>query len=213
MARPLRLPPPQGRGSIRQWPAPSLQFSGFLTWSSGMHCASLPLECRAVPVSQCLRPCHAPAPHPQPHPASLVLSHHGDRISKWEGLESPHILPPPTRVPLRPTFCGSQIHMCGGGGDPAVGGRQEGNTSPWGGPCSAPSPPIQQASPHRCPPAGFRGHMVLNSFLGSVSLGFALPWELRLCRRGSQPAASQPDPMQTEFAKEEASEPTDIRAD
>ena len=58
-------------------------------------------------VSQCLRPCHTPASHPQPHPASLVLSYHGNCISKWEGLESPHILPPPTRVPLRPTFCGS----------------------------------------------------------------------------------------------------------
>lgn len=50
-------------------------------------------------------------PHPQPHPTSPVLSHHGDRISKWEGLESPHILPPPTRVPLHPTFCGFWIHM------------------------------------------------------------------------------------------------------
>jgi hypothetical protein len=59
------------------------------------HSVSLPLECQAAFWSPGASSLPHPHPHPQPHPASLVLSHHGNRISKWEGLESPHILPPP----------------------------------------------------------------------------------------------------------------------
>lgn len=51
-------------------------------------------------------------PHPQPHPTSLVLSHHGDRISKWEGLESPHILPPPLLSRCAPLLWLLDSHMC-----------------------------------------------------------------------------------------------------
>lgn len=146
--------------------------------------ASLPLECQAVPVSQCLRPCHTPAPHPQPHPASLVLSHHGDRISKWEGLESPHIPPPPTRVPLRPTFCGSWIHMCGGGGAPDVGGRQEGNTGPWGGVLA--QLPLPLSGTHHLTDVPQLGSWVIwDQILSMVSFsGFPSSWELYLCKGG-----------------------------
>lgn len=154
--------------------------------------ASLPLECQAVPVSQCLRPCHTPAPHPQPHPASLVLSHHGDRISKWEGLESPHIPPPPTRVPLRPTFCGSWIHMCGGGGAPDVGGRQEGNTGPWGGSLLSSLSPCQARITSQMSPSWARGSYGTKFSLWSVSLGFLLPGNCIYVRGGGDMPGCQP---------------------
>lgn len=136
MARPPLSAPSLGQSQSQTMARPRLSELSVLPLpylELGDAAAAFPSAWNArLPVSQCLRPCHTPAPHPQPHPASLVLGHHDNHISKWEGLESPHILPPPTRVPLRPTFCGSWIHMCGGSRAPDVGGARRGHTGPWG---------------------------------------------------------------------------------
>lgn len=92
--------PPQGRVSARQWPAPLFRtvcrLPCFLPGARDSAVLPSPWNARRLafrsPSASFPPPSH---PHPQPHPTSLVLSHHGDRISKWEGLESPHILPPP----------------------------------------------------------------------------------------------------------------------
>lgn len=124
-----------------------------------------------------------PRPHPQPCPASLVLSHHGDCISKWEGLESPHILPPPTRVPLRPTFRGSWRRQ-------APEAREaEGHTSPWGSLFSSPAH-CQAGATAQMSPSWAQGQLgPLPLLLGSS--GVPVPWELCMCTvvtPGPQPA-------------------------
>lgn len=158
-----------GRASTRQWPILSFQngrLSCFLTWRLGMLPRFPPPGTPGSLGSQSSVLPHL-RPHPQPHPTSPVLSHHGDRISKWEGLESPHILPPPTRVPLHPTFCGFWIHMwrrqgsrCGGGGR---------------GHCSAPLLTVRQAPQHRRPQAGFRVSRGQFSSLMATPSGFPSP--------------------------------------
>lgn len=113
--------PPQGRVSARQWPAPLFRtvcrLSRFLPGAGDAFELPSPWNARRLgfPVSQCLLPATLPPPshpHPQPHPTSLVLSHHGDRISKWEGLESPHILPPPLLSRCAPLLWLLDSHMC-----------------------------------------------------------------------------------------------------
>lgn len=180
-----RRPPPQGRARARQWPALSSQNcqpSGARhTWSPGPPRVPPPGTPGSRSPKGSVQP--HPRPHPQPCPASLVLSHHGDCISKWEGLESPHILPPPTRVPLRPTFRGSWRRQ-------APEAREaEGHTSPWGSLFSSPAH-CQAGATAQMSPSWAQGQLgPLPLLLGSS--GVPVPWELCMCTvvtPGPQPA-------------------------
>lgn len=91
------------------------------------------------------------------------------------------------------------------------GGGRRGTLAPGGGSLLSSLSPCQARITSQMSPSWARGSYGTKFSLWSVSLGFLLPGNCIYVRGGGTClAASPPDPMQTEFAKEGARERTNI---